>query len=324
MSFSAVAMVASALLLFATQSSVVKSHGTPPSPMGQAPDNLPAILEMAAASTVVVTTCISYEASDDTGQAGQAKQPVAGGLCMHGTGFIADDEWHIVTASHVVDLESRSFINKVSEALKSVHQTLIQGSIKRTELKIAVMMPNISTASSGSLFDVAINYDAVFEKADLKNDISVLFCKQLFWNSLTKYGNVAGSYIKDGKQKHLFLQVATPEVRQPDDGDLVCTIGFPSLYMPLPDSRRRTWTAGPTMTCGRISNNLEYDPESDDRKEYLADVRVVPGNSGGPMIRQQDGKVLGVTVAVNKQNQSVVIPVTEVLKLLDGIPKEPR
>jgi hypothetical protein len=79
-----------ALLLLAAQSSAVKPHVAAKSKAERPPNCEPNMLEVAAASTLVIQTDFTYEAIDDSATAEATAKPVVENLSMHGTGFIAD------------------------------------------------------------------------------------------------------------------------------------------------------------------------------------------------------------------------------------------
>ena len=71
-----------------------------------------------------------------------------------------------------------------------------------------------------------------------------------------------------------------------------------------------------SVTRGIISN---LDVEVQGQHYLQTDAALNPGNSGGPLL-DEEGRVIGVCTAIlkNAQNVGLVIPITEVLEVLEG------
>ncbi len=87
------------------------------------------------------------------------------------------------------------------------------------------------------------------------------------------------------------FQVASAKfsLGRPDEGEPIAVSGYPLSSSTL------------ITTSGAVASSWSVDPgpagwESQWSDIYLADMRVNPGNSGGPVFSTQDGSVIGVCV----------------------------
>ncbi len=83
-----------------------------------------------------------------------------------------------------------------------------------------------------------------------------------------------------------------------------------------------------TVTFGRISG-LNRDiiiEESIYSKVYQTDAAVSPGNSGGPLISKNSGKVIGINSCIDVRGENIAfsIPVTQILEIVSKWASNPQ
>lgn len=124
--------------------------------------------------------------------------------------------------------------------------------------------------------------------------------------------------------------LAPLNIGRPRDGDGIVVSGYPMTYPTL------ITTAGIIASAWHV-DSMEVTPEGaprgftipDMQDAYLADVAVNPGNSGGPVYRQDDGTGIGVCVAFRiaeakaggipplyNSGLSIVVPIRYLVELL--------
>jgi S1-C subfamily serine protease len=179
-----------------------------------------------------------------------------------GTGFLVDDQGHVVTAQHVL------------KGAKDVAADFPHADI---HIGIGLAYPN-SDQLRGNF---RVTPFEVLEE-DNEHDLALL---RMRVNPFS--GEIDAGIEVDGRTVKPSYGVSSLRTRRPRDGDPICVSGYP-LGEPV------------MVTNGGMvasSWSVQLDDYSNLRDVYLGDVQSNPGNSGGPVYDSTDGAVLGVLVA---------------------------
>jgi len=208
-----------------------------------------------------------------------------GKRCIVGTGFLIDEQGDVITANHVAQ-----YVQKVIRELES------SGIHSRSE--IGVNVPNIDTpqlvVSSGTA-----GFPAVLMAADPAHDLAAY---RPFRNPFNHMAMIEGLH---GTDMAPTATVARLAVDRAEDGEAIFACGYP------------LGEAGLVTTSGNIASawksevlkNAQQNGRSILTDTYWVDLRVNPGNSGGPMFRSSDHTVLGMIVEQTPSLGSVGIAV---------------
>ena len=93
--------------------------------------------------------------------------------------------------------------------------------------------------------------------------------------------------------------------------DRVALCGYPYGHAML-QKEGKVYRWGPIIQQGHISALSPYD-NTERPNELLLDVRLAPGMSGAPVIRQEDGTVIGIAHTSWEATTAVAYPIDEAL-----------
>jgi S1-C subfamily serine protease len=225
-------------------------------------------------------------------------------IFVAGTGFFVNVAGDVVTANHVANgLQIPGRIPDLG--IQQIIQMLKTSGINAVAV-IGVSIPNVETkqitlASSSTLFPVTLTY------TDAEHDIAV------FHATVNPFTNMPRTFVGPGtaglpQQKATFVQLATKRPRDAEDG-FAC--GFPFGESGL------VTTSGTIASAWKSETLLSAQSagSTNSTEVYWADLRVNPGNSGGPIFRMSDQAVLGIVVE-NKGNLGSVVPAKYVADFL--------
>jgi S1-C subfamily serine protease len=146
--------------------------------------------------------------------------------------------------------------------------------------KIAMAMPDAEGASFRAGWSATA---ATLVDVDQRHDLALLKTLQ---NPL-EGPPMAG--VRDASHSvELTCCVAELDVERPSDGAVVAVSGFPL------DADRLVTTAGHVANAWASDTSDPPNPTVSDL--FILDLSVNPGNSGGPVYRVEDGRVLGVCI----------------------------
>ena len=185
-----------------------------------------------------------------------------------GTGFIVNTDGLIVTAKHVVD----AFRGRV-EQLKAGFDVNDEAPVR---IRVGLPMNEVRTAEMWAAANFRnVSADIVLE--DIENDLALLKIDPEQLDKLSQPFSIQGITTAEGYPEPFVLNDGFLE-----DGEYVAISGYP--------------LAEPSMvtTSGNIASTFTPYGTTD---RILGDITANPGNSGGPVYRVEDGKVIGVLVA---------------------------
>lgn len=176
-----------------------------------------------------------------------------------GTAFAISEQGHLVTALHVITAGEQFLAENAGNG--RLLAAVAGEKIDREDMQIMASF-------SGSDFEVIAK--------DEENDLALL---KLPVSSIGDLAIRTGG--EDGPEVR--PRPATLLISRPDDGEKIATSGYPFGEPSL------------VTNAGHIANNWTIIPGS--YECYLGDLTTNPGNSGGPVYRLSDAKVLGVLTA---------------------------
>jgi S1-C subfamily serine protease len=193
-------------------------------------------------------------------------QPGSASIRRLGTGFIIDADFRVITALHVVQRIEQAWAKYSATAERSI--------------LVGYAQPNADFERANFTF---IAYDAV--KVDARHDLAVLEPRA---DSLAR--GLAS----------LRNQPAPVDIdaSRPRDGESIAVSGYPlaeTVLITTSGAIASSWPIRIEMVPATSGPPWWEDVQIDD--VYLGDVFVNPGNSGGPVYRVDDCRVVGVCVA---------------------------
>lgn len=258
------------LVLFLVCSSLVAAQGTSdrqPTPSGG---------ELSKAINAVRPSIVQISRS--------VLLPPAEGEALHwvlGTGFIVDvGNGYVITALHVIRAGDRPItLPNGQPSHPSIDHMSIGMAIPDTKSKVL----NLRAGFSGVGFTVVAR--------DERHDLALLKATSPLKDTkaiMTPDGNVTAH----PKEAVLYLGPLR-------DGDAIAVSGYPSI-----DQIVLITTSGAIASSDALDIQMVQPPGApqyfrlpDVADSYVADVRVNPGNSGGPVYLTRSGAVVGVCVA---------------------------
>ncbi len=176
-----------------------------------------------------------------------------------GTAFAISDDGILLTALHVISY-GEEIIAK-SNGQGKLHAAFAGESVDREDLKVMASF-------SGTEFDIIAR--------DTQNDLALLKLKT---------GDLSNISIRVGGEDGPLTvpKSATILGNRPENGEAIAISGYPLGEPSL------------VTNAGHIANNWTIIPQM--YECYLGDVTSNPGNSGGPVYRQNDAKVIGILTA---------------------------
>lgn len=188
---------------------------------------------------------------------------------VFGSGFILDDEGRVATAAHVI---------RLGQALGS----------RGFGLRIGIASPNAKTEIGDAKVSMRANFTRIgyaVSVIDEERDVACVIASA----SLAEPMNLV-AFASDGEIVRPFEEVhskCSVDSDRPREGEHVAVSGYP-LRIP-----------SMVTTSGHVASAWEEHRRSNAKPHdvYLADLSVNPGNSGGPVFRVADARVLGVCSA---------------------------
>jgi len=144
---------------------------------------------------------------------------------MGGTGFIVDDEWHIVTADHVVNPNLMKA--EIEQIEKGKGRTLVTGSIHVEQIIAAALSPIVDGAKNPLFYGSPMVFEARVLKQDERRDIAILSAP-----TIKPVKNQYGAFVPamtfiHGKAAR--PTIAELQVQKPRAGDSISVSGFPAF-----------------------------------------------------------------------------------------------
>jgi S1-C subfamily serine protease len=250
----------------------------------------PAIVQVA-----IRITGISSPAPFPLGQSVQDCFQSHNGICVVGTGFFVNDSGDVITAGHV------------GNDVRQIIETLNAHEIHAIVL-IGVSLPNFEsnhlTVASGTQV-----FPATLTATNAEHDIAIFHTTDNpFTNMRPLIGGPGAAAYPPPTVTFLHLALTKPR-----DGDEIFACGFPfgePGLVTTSGALASAWKSETLMTAqaAGLSDTTLTDT-------YWVDLRVNPGNSGGPIFRMRDHAVLGIVVE-GKGSIGVVVPAKYVADFL--------
>ena len=226
-------------------------------------------------------------------------------ICVVGSGFFVNDSRDIVTAFHVVNGAQEpgtGFIPGVRQVIQSLEAKGIHGIAV-----IGVNLPNVESPRL-RLTSAMRFFPATLVAMDALHDIA-LFRATI--NPFTNMGMLSMVPTVQGipQAKAKFVKL---DSRRPRDTEEIFACGFPFGEAGLVTTLGAIASAGKTKKL--LSDASEAFPWPVD--VYWVDLRLNPGNSGGPVFRMKDS-VLGIVVE-ELGSLGIVVPAKYVVEFLQA------
>jgi S1-C subfamily serine protease len=213
--------------------------------------------------------------------------------CIVGTGFFVNSNGDVITACHVVDgYTDAPGVKQIIEILNAVGI--------RSEMVIGVAIPNIDTEriviASGTMV-----YPASTVATDPAHDVALIRpINNPFTRTVKLFGGNAAQGFPEGKPTFVTFSVARPR-----DGEDIFACGYPFGQSGLITTSGTLASAWNTMPLLRAeSAGVKFPVEV-----YWVDLRVSPGDSGGPVFKVSDQSVIGIAVEeATGHGVGIVIP----------------
>ena len=214
-------------------------------------------------------------------------------LCVVGTGFFITDTGDVITASHV------------AAAVQQIIQVLGTNGI-HAEATIGVSMPNVETKNL-TIASGTIGFPATLIATDAEHDIAA------FRPTTNPFTNMRKTFSGSGasgfpQTKAAFVHLAAS---RPRDGEEIFACGFPFSEPGL------VTTSGAVASAWKseILTTAKAAGKTVPVEIYWVDLRVNPGNSGGPVFRRSDRSVIGMAVEF-KGSLGFVVPAKYIAEFL--------
>jgi S1-C subfamily serine protease len=223
-------------------------------------------------------------------------------VCVVGTGFFINDTGDVVTASHVAD------------TVQQIIQVLETNGI-HAEATIGVNEPNVETKNL-IMASGTIGFPVSLIAIDAEHDVAA------FRPSVNPFTNMPQTFSGPGtsglpEPNAAFVRLA---VDRPRDGEEIFACGFPFGVPGL------VTTSGAIASAWKseILETAKAAGKTTAVGVFWVDLRVNPGNSGGPIFRMGDQSVLGMVVEL-KGSLGFVVPARYIAEFLQGhdIPSTP-
>jgi S1-C subfamily serine protease len=241
-----------------------------------------------------------------TGVAGCFKSRPFGASCVVGTGFFVNEKGDVATADHVYE-EANEIVEKLAAAGFKAHSSL--------------------TIAFSNLEKVHHNYfhiDFTIRDQDTVHDIAVVSPTDPTQIKAIGPLNGALGLPKPGPMAVTF------DLPRPRDGDSIYACGYPL------NAEALTTTSGSIATVWGHENlqTAKKHGSADETDVYRLDLKVNPGNSGGPVFEIRNGSVIGMIVEYQglPGDIAIVVPSHYITELLQknhiswgsSVPKQHR
>jgi S1-C subfamily serine protease len=200
--------------------------------------------------------------------------------CVVGTGYFVNSNGDVVTAFHVVDgYDGHPGVKQIIELLNAtgIH----------AEMKIGVAVPNIERGKS-VIGANTMSYSATLVSTDPAHDIALIRSTKNPFTSEPPLLIDAGAQSRSlGEPKFVTFSEARPR-----DAEDIFACGYPFGQHGLVTTSGTVASAWNSMPLVRahaagIDQNTEV---------YQVDLRINPGDSGGPVFRVSDESVMGMAI----------------------------
>lgn len=209
-----------------------------------------------------------------------------------GTGFFVSPEGVVLTAAHVVTRDAARYMNQLD--------------------------PPDGSLVVGIRFRPAENIRAAFQLVECRplviDDVHDLALLKLVKNPFA--GDVPAPLVVQGEPLGGLHGIPEFELRRPLEGAAIAVSGYPLSSATL------ITNAGVISSSWNLAENDEgtvFEEPGVPVEQYLADISVNPGNSGGPAYRASDGRVVGVCAAIRLAPLSNVSPYVSHLRQNAGL-----
>jgi S1-C subfamily serine protease len=204
-------------------------------------------------------------------------------ICVVGTGFFINDSGDVVTASHVAD------------AVQQIIQLLGTNGI-HARAGIGLSVPNSESTSLTSSSN-GMGFFSTLLARDAEHDIAVFRPEtNPFSNMPPFFGGSGASGLP--QTKVTFVRLA---IGRPSDGEEIFACGFPfgnSGLVTTSGAIASAWKTELLSTAKAAGSINSVDV-------YWVDLRVNPGNSGGPVFRMSDHAAIGMAVELKGSLEAV-------------------
>lgn len=207
-----------------------------------------------------------------------------------GTAFLVNDDADFVTAAHVA-LAVRKMLSDLAQV--GIH----------AELMVGFVGSNVDSSAVTIRGDV-VGISARIIAIDPEHDVAVI-------QSGDNPEGVTSSVL--GKTNSLVHKPVRFSLRKPRDGDEVFACGFPMGSRDLISTKGHIASSEgfePLITAKNNGFNAPSDV-------YKIDLRVSPGNSGGPLVQVSDQAIIGIVIEVMPSGGfATAVPATEITTFL--------
>jgi S1-C subfamily serine protease len=225
--------------------------------------------------------------------------------CVVGTGFFVNTNGDVVTASHVANGIQARASEPGTPGTQQIIEMLGANAIHASTI-IAVSWPNVE-ARGLTLIGGRTTFPVTLVAADAEHDIAVFHATvNPFTNMPRLFSGPRYAGLPQTRVKFVSLAVGRPR-----DGEEIFACGFPFGEPGLVTTSGAIASAWKTKTLlTATAAGLLRDVEI-----YWADLRLNPGNSGGPVFRPRDQAMVGMVVEV-KGSLGVLVPAKYVSEFL--------
>jgi S1-C subfamily serine protease len=290
-------------LLFASGPTQSQTNQSP------SPVSLPDIIDRVSSAIVQVQMEISFQTQSAIAGNTDSVPPVSQFVTSSGTGFFIDGEGYVATARHVIDIDG--ITSELAVKASQAQLRIVDGSIKITSIRVSRTEPASRDFSGNVYVGNGRSTDATTYREDQLYDIAIL--------------KVDPQALKDSPPIH-FPNWIVPEFDQNDavrPGTPISTTGYPAIgnfNKGFNTGHGSPGLSSLTTNTGTVANSFLVDEQH--RSLFLIDLHANHGNSGGPVFRDSNGKIIGFVDAylnsTDNQNSglTVVIPIERVFSLL--------
>jgi S1-C subfamily serine protease len=231
-------------------------------------------------------------------------------VCIAGTGFFVDASGYAVTALHVVEgftVPGPDGNPQPHPGTKEVIAALAQiGTL--ASLEIGVALPNVETGhltiAAGTMF-----FPAEVVATDPAHDLALIKATvNPFTNMPRTFAGTGSAGLPQAK-----AQAVTISTTRPTDGEEIFACGYPLGSPGLVTTSgtiASAWNSRVLVRAAAAGFSIPVEV-------YDVDLRMNPGNSGGPVFRSSDQAVIGLDVQTFG-NLATIVPSKFVARFLDA------
>jgi S1-C subfamily serine protease len=226
--------------------------------------------------------------------------------CVAGTGFFVNSDAYAITALHVVE----GYRTKDGRDEPGAREVIAASEKIGThaQLQIGVAMPNVDSRSITMASDTLF-FPAKVVATDAAHDLALIQATvNPFKKMPTPFTGDAAARIPRATVKSVSISTT-----RPSDGEEIFACGYPLSSHGLISTSGTIASAWNTQVLLRAEAAGFPGPVG----VYEVDLRMNPGNSGGPVFRSSDQAVIGVDVQTFG-NLSAIVPAKFVAAFLDA------